>query len=33
MEKKEAIFKDLAKGVKTQKDLTGLINQLMKAVA
>jgi len=32
MEKKEAIFKDLAKGVKTQKDLTGLINQLMKTV-
>lgn len=32
MEKNEAIFKDLAKSVKTQKDLAGLINQLMKTV-
>ena len=32
MEKKEEIIKDLAKDVKTQKDLTNLINQLMKTV-
>lgn len=32
MEKKEAIFKDLAKGVKTQKDLSNLVGQLMKTV-
>jgi transposase-like protein len=32
MEKKEELFKDLAKSVKTQKDLAGLINQLMKTV-
>jgi putative transposase len=32
MEKNEAIFKDLAKGVKTQKDLSKLVGQLMKTV-
>jgi len=32
MEKNKAIFKDLAKGVKTQKDLSKLVGQLMKTV-
>lgn len=32
MEKNEAIFKDLAKDVKTQKDLSKLVGQLMKTV-
>lgn len=32
MDKNEALFKDLAKGVKTQKDLSKLVGQLMKTV-
>ena len=32
MKKNEAIFKDLASGVKTQKDLSNLVSQLMKTV-
>lgn len=32
MGKNEALFKDLAKGVKTQKDLSKLVGQLMKTV-
>lgn len=32
MEKNEALFKDLAKSVKTQKDLSNLVGQLMKTV-
>lgn len=32
MGKNEALFKDLAKGVKTQKDLSQLVGQLMKTV-